>query len=301
MKWFFDEHGNPRIVRAVSTGVVVIALLTIIMSSFGIVPTGYRGVMTRFGKIVGIAPEGLAIFPPWERLNVFNVRAETSKVEKAEGGTSDQQPVHVSLTVRYSVLPDKVSEVFEQYSRNGDLSSYVETATLETFKAVTARYTAPDLTLKRSNVSADITALLREKLFLYGAKVINVDMTDFAFSKEYMAAINAKTTEEQKKLAAVNKVLTVEAEQRAKVVTAEAERDAAKATADGQAYAVREAARAQAEALRIQNAALRENKDVLELRRIEVEMTKAQRWDGALPQNLYGSVPIPYMNVPSGK
>ena len=39
------------------------------------------------------------------------------------------------------------------------------------------------------------------------------------------------------------------------------------------------------------------NKDVLELRRIEVELTKAQRWNGALPTSVYGSAPIPFMNV----
>lgn len=299
MKWFVDSNGQLHIGRAIATAITAIIIIVLLMSSFGIVPTGYRGVLTRFGKIISIEPEGLAIYPPWNNLTVFNVRAETSNVDKAEGSTADQQPVHVSLTVRYAVLPDKVAEVFEQYSRNGDLSSYVETATMETFKAVTARYTAPDLIAKRTQVSADISELLRTKLALYGAKVINIDMKNFAFSGDYMNAINAKVTEEQKKLAAENKVKTVEAEQRAKVVTAEAERDAAKAKADGEAYAVREAAKAQAEALRVQNAALNQNKDVLELRKIEVEMVKAQRWDGALPQQLFGSAPVPFMSVPA--
>jgi prohibitin 2 len=36
---------------------------------------------------------------------------------------------------------------------------------------------------------------------------------------------------------------------------------------------------------------------VLELRRIEVEMTKAARWDGKLPEHIYASAPIPYFNT----
>jgi hypothetical protein len=38
---------------------------------------------------------------------------------------------------------------------------------------------------------------VRAKLALYGAQVINIDMRNFSFAKEYMAAINAKTTQDQ--------------------------------------------------------------------------------------------------------
>jgi hypothetical protein len=77
----------------------------------------------------------------------------------------------VSLTVRYSISPDKVAEVFEKYSHTGNLSSYVQTATHEIFKAVTAKYTAPDLIAQRAKVSADIYSALAEKLAIYGAQV----------------------------------------------------------------------------------------------------------------------------------
>ncbi|MEJ1965896.1 MAG: hypothetical protein WDO56_31855 [Gammaproteobacteria bacterium] len=56
-------------------------------------------------------------------------------------------------------------------------------------------------------------------------------------------------------------------------------------------------ATAQAESLKIQNAALSQNHDVLELRRIEVEQTQASRWNGQLPQNVYAGAPIPFLNV----
>ena len=56
-------------------------------------------------------------------------------------------------------------------------------------------------------------------------------------------------------------------------------------------------AKAQAEALRVQNAALRENTDVLELRRIEVERVKADKWNGQLPTAIYSGAPVPFLNV----
>jgi prohibitin 2 len=287
--------GNP----ASGMGAMVLALLA--LWPFYSVPTGSRGVITQFGKIVGIEGEGLAVLPPWQKLSNFSIRAEKADIENAEGSTSDTQPVKVSLTVRYSIATDRVAEVFEKYSHDGDLSSYVQTATQEIFKAVTAKYTAPDLISQRAKVSSDISAALKEKLALYGAQVINIDMRNFSFSPSYMQAINEKVTQEQLRLGAENKLKTVESEQKQKVAIAEAEANAAKATADGEAYANLTIAKAQAEALRVQNSALAQNKDVLELRRIEVEKIKAEKWNGALPTAIYAGAPIPFLNVGSGK
>jgi prohibitin 2 len=285
---------NP--IRWLIGAVALIVVLALIWPFYS-VPTGSRGVVTQFGRIVGIENEGLAVLPPWQKLSNFSIRAETANIENAEGSTSDTQPVKVSLTVRYSIATDRVAEVFEKYSHDGNLSSYVQTATQEIFKAVTARYTAPDLIAQRSKVSNDIYAALREKLSLYGAQVINIDMRNFAFSDSYMHAINEKVTQEQLRLGAENKLKTVEAEQKQKVAVAEAEASALRAKADGEAYANLKVATAQADALKIQNAALAQNKDVLELRRIEMAMTQAKAWNGVLPVNVYGSAPIPFINL----
>ncbi|MGA2552949.1 MAG: prohibitin family protein [Burkholderiaceae bacterium] len=284
-----------RVLRVV-IGLIALLLIALLWPFYS-VPTGSRGVVTQFGRIVGIEGEGLAVLPPWKRLTVFSVRAEQADIENAEGSTSDTQPVHVSMTVRYSIVPDRVSEVYERYSHDGNLSSYVQTATQEIFKAITARYTAPDLISQRARVSSDINDALSKKLAIYGAQVINIDMRSFAFSDSYMHAINDKVTQEQLRLAAENRLKTVEAEQKQKVAVAEAEANAVKAKADGDAYALLKNATAQANALQVQNDALSKNKDVLELRRIEVEMTKAQKWNGQLPQSIYAGAPIPFMQV----
>lgn len=278
--------------------IIIVAIISaIILWPFYAVPTGSRGVVTQFGKIVGIEGEGLAVLPPWRKLNNFSIRAEQADIDGAEGSTSDTQPVKVSMTVRYSIATDRVSEVYEKYSHNGDLSSYVQTATQEVFKAVTARYTAPDLIAQRAKVSSDIGSSLREKLSTYGAQVINIDMRNFSFSPSYMSAINEKVTQEQLRLGAENKLKTVESEQKQKVAIAEAEAKAVRATADGDAYKNITIAKAQAEAIRVQNSALVQGKEVLELRRIEVEMMKASKWDGALPTAIYAGAPIPFMNL----
>ena len=284
----------PRIGFKVVVVPVAVLILLAMFWPLRTVPTGSRGVITVGGAIKGIENEGFLLLAPWQRLDIFNIRAEQADINDAEGPTFDQQPVKASLTVRYSISPDKVAEVFEKYSHDGNLNSYVQTATQEVFKAVTVKYTAPELIAKRAQVSGDISSALKVKLALYGAQVINIDMRNFAFSPSYMAAINDKVTQEQLRQAADNKLKTVEAEQKQKVAIAEAEATALKAKADGEAYANLTVAKAQAEALRVQNSALAQSKEVLELRRIEVEMEKARKWDGALPQNVYAGTPIPF-------
>lgn len=299
MKRYFDDRSNLRMGAVIQDALAVLFVLVLLITFWPLrsVPTGSRGVITVGGAIRGIEAEGFTMVAPWQRLALFSVRAEEANIEGAEGSTSDQQPVTVSMTVRYSISPNKVAEVYEKYSHDGNLASYVGTATQEVIKAITAKYTAPDLISQRAKVSGDISAALRTKLELYGAQVINIDMRNFAFSKSYMDAINAKVTQEQLRLGAENKLKTVEAEQKQKVAVAEAEASATKATADGAAYAQLKVATAQADALKVQNAALAQNKDVLELRRIEVELEKAKRWDGALPQAIYAGAPVPFLNV----
>jgi len=291
------EDLNPFKAVATVTTLMFLIIFFIAMQPFKSVPTGTRGVITQFGAIKGIEPEGLLLLPPWQHLDIFSIRAEMVNVQDAEGATKDQQPVSEALTVRYSIQPDKVAEVFEKYSHDGDLSNYIETATLEAFKAVTAKYTAVELINNRAQMSIDINKALGDKISMYGAHVIGIDVRNFSFSKDYMAAINQKTTQEQLKLAADNKYLTVISEQKQKVAVAEAERDAKKAAADGDAYAQLAIAEAQAKALRVQNDALAQNKDVLELRRIEVEMQKAKQWDGKLPENMYSNAPMPLLDL----
>lgn len=281
---------NSQDVLTKRNGIIAAAVVgALVIWPFYSVPTGSRGVVTQFGKIIGIEGEGLTVLPPWQKLTNFSIRASGVVLDGAEGSTSDTQPVHINLTVRYSITPDKVAEVFEKYSHDGDLTNYVGTAIQESTKVVTARYTAPDLISKRAAVSSELREVLSTKLAQYGAQVINIDMRNFAFSDSYMRAINEKVTQEQLRLGAENKLKTVEAEQKQKVAVAEAEAKATVATAE-----------AQAKSIQLQAEALRTSSNLLDLKRVEVEMEKAKKWDGKLPVNVYAGAPIPFLNA-SGK
>lgn len=268
----------------IGTGALAVAIL--LSGSFAIVPEGHRGVKTRFSEAVGVVNQGLHVKIPFiESVKDVSLMADAAEIGNAEGSTKDTQPVNTSLVVRYHIAEKSVLEVYKNYSREGDLDSFVSTAVQEAFKSVTAQYSADELISKRQEVSAKVTSAVQAKTQKFGAEVISIDMTQFSFSPGYMKAINAKVTEEQLKLAEQNKLERIKVEQQQKVVTAQAEAEATIATA-----------KAKAEAVRLESQALRDNMNILELRRIEVQKIQAEAWDGKLPTTVMGNA-VPMINL----
>ncbi len=71
-------HSEPRWGAIIRDAIILLAVIIIVPKAwpFYSVPTGSRGVVTQFGKIVGIEQEGLAVLPPWQNLTLFSIRAE---------------------------------------------------------------------------------------------------------------------------------------------------------------------------------------------------------------------------------
>lgn len=283
-----------------SAGVIVLLLICLIVGfgSFYVTGPSERTVVTRTGQIQGVSEPGLHFkLPIVDSTYDFNMRADSVEVKNAEGGTHDQQPVHVDMTVRYQIQPSQVRLIFEQYSKHGNMDPIVATATAEAFKAITAHYTAPELLTKRQEFTSRTVSMLQEKLTRYGLVVLSIDTTQFKFESAYMAAVSEKVKQEQLVLTQRQILEKVEVEQQQKVKQAQAEADALKLRADAEAYQTERNAAARAKAIEVEAKALRDNQQLLALRSIEVDMRKAEKWNGALPVQMFGSAPIPFMPV----
>lgn len=284
------EEREQIIVQRLKKYVKGVAIgLTVLVLGFGSVqsvPEGTRGVKTRFSEVVDVTTPGLNFKIPFiESIHPISVMADAVAITNAEGATKDAQPVHTSLTVRYHIQENQVKNVYSNYSRDGNMDNYVGTAAMESFKASTAHYGADELIVQRQAASDKMLATLQAKVNQFGLTVTSVDVQQFAFSAEYMKAVNSKVTEEQQKLAEENKLARIKVEQQQKVVTANAEAEAAIAQAKGKA-----------ESVRLESLALRENMNILELRRIEVAKIQAERWDGKLPSTVLGGA-VPMLNL----
>jgi regulator of protease activity HflC (stomatin/prohibitin superfamily) len=242
-----------------------------ILSPFAIVPAGSRGVITTFGAVsLDVLEEGLHFrIPIAQTLHLMDVR-----IQKGEGSgdaaSKDLQQVHTTVALNYHVDPREAANVFRDLGQ--DIGDRIIVPTVqEAVKAATAQYTAEELIAKRPEVRDRIRALLMERLTRHGVVVDEFSIVNFAFSKSFNEAIEAKTTAEQLKLKAERDLQRIRVEAEQKVTSA----------------------RAEAESLSLQK--MQVTAELIRLREIENQRKAIEKWDGKLP-NVSGGA-IPFINV----
>ncbi len=269
MSYFTDEDGNPKIFKVVAHVVIGIIALAVIVSSFGTVGAGERGVKTRFGKVVGTLGTGLYTKNPFTtRVDKLDVQTQKEQAE-ATAASSDLQTVNTTVAVNYNLDADKVADL---YTRIGTeyKSKVIDPAIQEVVKAVTAKYTAEQLITKRAEVTDSIQKSLAERLSTQDIAVSTVSIVNFEFSGSFNAAIEAKVTAEQNALAAKNKLDQIKFEAEQTVATAQAQAEAIKI---------------QAQAINSQGGA-----DYVQLQAVK-------QWDGHLPVQMVPGGSVPFINV----
>jgi prohibitin 2 len=264
--------GRSRMVGA-SAGAVVLALLIAVLTmavaaSFGQVPAGYRGIVLRFGAPSGeIKGEGLFMVAPFiNAVELMSVQV-VSYDAVAEAASRDLQDVKAKVTLNYALDATEVVDIYRRLRHEYEFR-IIKPAIQEAVKAATARFTAEELITRRPEVRDAIQKNLEERLVKFHIHSEAMSITDFAFSKSFNEAIEAKVTATQQVL--------------------KAERDLQRVKLEAQQQI--EQARAQAEALRIQ----KENVTpaLIELRRIEAQIKAIEKWNGQMPTYVAGPVPI---------
>lgn len=272
-----------RIIKqSIIIAVIIIAIITL-FSSMTIVPSGHTGVEVRLGKVTGNTySDGFHFKAPF----ITSVVKMTNQVQKNEVScnavSKDLQTVSTSIAVNYHLSADSSADM---YKNVGD--SYLEKILLptvqESTKAVMSNYKAEGLITQRGTVSTEIEDLIQSKVKEYGIIIDSLNITNFEFSAEFDAAIEAKQVAEQNKLKAETekeqKIIEAEAAAREKTIAAEAEAEAARIKAEGEAAAIKTKADAEAEA----------NKKIADSLTSDVLNNKAiEKWNGQYPNVVAG-------------
>lgn len=221
------ENTKFSLVKVITFSVIGLFALITLISSFYTIGAGERGVLTKFGAVVGEVKQGLHMKIPFaESVVVFDVQTQKEQTD-ANSASSDLQTVSTKVAVNYNVDPTKVSTIYtfigEDYG-----AKIIDPAIQETVKAVTANYTAEQLITKRAEVTASIQEKLTEKLAVNNIIVTSVNIVNFDFSGQFNAAIEAKVTAEQNALAAKNKLDQITYEGQQTIVSAKAQAESIK-------------------------------------------------------------------------
>lgn len=214
--------------KIVKNGIIIAAILAVVMiglASVVVIPAGHTGVVTNFGAVKeGVMGEGLHFKMPFVE-SVIKVDNRVTKVEVPfTSASKDLQTVTGNVSVNYRISPDSSALVYQNFGKTVE-DTLVVPAIPECIKAVMAQYSAEELITERQTVSEQIKEEISKKIQSYGLYIEVFNMTDFNFSEEFNAAIEAKQTAQQNALKAEQDLarIKVEAEQKIEEARAEAE------------------------------------------------------------------------------
>ena len=286
----FLKSEDARLWRLPIIVAVALAAVFIIASCIAVVPTGYTGILTTFGRVEDrTIASGANFIAPWQK--VIKMDNRTQKVElQTSAFSSDIQQVDLKMSVNYCIDQNTAQTLYRTVGEN-----YFETVMFpriqENVKAVFSQYSAENLIAKREFLSEAIAENTRNDLVGYGITIVSFAVEDIDFTDAFTDAVEAKQVAAQRKLAAETEQAqkTMEEEQAAKRAVISAQADADKAII---------AANADLEVVKVQaEAALYAGEKEAEMnKRISESLTTElikyywiKQWGGKLPDTVLSS------------
>ena len=281
---FKNKDGTTSVRKIVTTAILVILVASVALGSFVVISAGHTGVVVTMGSVSDIVlQEGLHFKIPFAQQVVLMDNRIVKLEVTTQAFSKDLQTVSAVLAVNYRVDKGMSYSIYKNIGGSYE-SVLVVPAVNEVLKAVVSEYTASTLVANRSAVSVELDNNLKSKLQTSGIVVEDINVIDWDFSDEYIAAIEQKQVAEQNLIKTRTEqeqaVVIAEAAAKQKVISAQAEADAAVIAAEARAKQITLEADAQAEA----NRKLSES---LSNELINYEMIN--KWDGKLPQVQTGS------------
>src|SRR5918994_400135 len=264
-----------RIVVPIIIGIIIISVIAV--SSVRIVDAGNRGILVQFGNVAtdNSLDEGIHFVVPF-RDNVVQMEVRTQKiVESATSASKDLQDVSTQVALNYHVNPDRAQVLYQQLGPDY-ANRVIVPAIQESVKQVTARFNAEELITNRETVKNQIEEQITARLAPYYIVVDGLSITEFQFSPQFTAAVEAKVEAQQRALQAQNELRRIQIEAQQNEAKAIGEQKANIARAEGIKQSNVLQAEGEAQAITIIDQQLKNNPTYL-------EWLKATKWDGVLP------------------
>ena len=269
---------------------LAVLILAVVLSSITVVPTGYTGILTTFGRVEDrTISAGAHFILPWQ--NVVKMDNRTQKVQISTNAfSSDIQQVDLNLSVNFCIDQETAQELYKTVGINY-YDNVMYPRILENTKAVFSQYSAENLIAKRNTLSDQIAESTSADMKEYGITIVSIAIEDIDFTDAFTAAVEAK------QVAAQNK-LTAETEQAQKTMEEEATAKRAVIAANAEAEKAIIAANADLEVVKVQaEAALYAGEKEAEMnKRISESLTDSllryywiKQWNGQLPTTVLGN------------
>ncbi|RWO08204.1 prohibitin family protein [Mesorhizobium sp.] len=289
---------NAGRILGIAGGIVAALLaITVIFGSWYTIDQGERGVVLTNGAFSSIADPGLHFKTPiMQSVVKISTQQQTTywgfkdTRDDMQAYSKDQQAAALRVSVTFHVPADQVEQVYAQY---GSLDNLIERTVgrvaPQTIKTVFGQYDAVSVIQSRAKfnaeVSAAVIASIKGPVLVDSVQIENID-----FSDAYEQAVEARMTAQVEVQKQEQTLQQEKIKANIAVTQAQGRADSVKAEADANAYKVKAEGEAQAEAIKARAAALGSNP-------LLIDLTKAERWDGKLPQTMIPGGSVPMLNL----
>lgn len=293
-----------RQVKLVGTGLIVLLVLVIFLMTYFTVDQNEMTVVTRFGHLEYVADPGLHFKMPFVN-STEAYRTDIQDMGPPSGQrvntyTIDNQEVDVVFTVFYRIPAKNVEYI---YTNNRDYRQRLYSLTVDRLKAAMGQVNVQSVAEKRGELRDTIKATLQKDAAPLGVEVTDFQLTDLQYTDAFRQAVNNAAVQKANIESVEYQRQQAQKQAETAKIQAEGTANAVRAKADGDAYARVAEATAEAKAIQLQGeaqaAAIRAQADALKENPNLVELRRAERWDGKLPTNVYGSAPIPFLPMPA--
>ena len=285
-----DSAAHAGTGKAVRIGAIVLAVVLLLASCLAVVPTGYTGILTTFGRVENrTVNAGANFIAPWQR--VVKMDNRTQKVQiKTSAFSSDIQQVDLQLSVNYCIDQTTAQELYRTVGLNY-YENVMYPRVIENTKGIFSQYTAENLIASRDMLSDLIAESTSTDMENYGITIVSIAIEDIDFTDAFTNAVEAKQVAAQNRLTAE----TVQAQQ---TMEGQAAADRAVIAANAEAEKAIIAANADLEVVKIQaEAALYAGEREAEMnQRIAGALTDEligyywiKQWNGTLPSTVLGT------------
>lgn len=217
--------GNPKLFFAI---LILILVLIIVFTGVYEVEAGNIGVVTRFGAVNRVAYPGINFKLPFiEKVVPLSIRTQKDEVP-ATAMSENLQVVTSLIAVNYHLDGSRAEAVYQNVGSNY-AEIIVAPAIQNTFKAVTAQFSAEELITKRDEVRMLAEEELTKQLEPYYIVVENFNIVNFDFSEEYQNAIEAKQVAQQQVETSKQKLAQAEIDAQTVIAQAQGQADAQQA------------------------------------------------------------------------
>jgi regulator of protease activity HflC (stomatin/prohibitin superfamily) len=313
-EFILQRQGPPKIrpshLFSLIIAVIGLALIGIFAfdSYFVVEPTEMAGVR-RLGEVITVKPLGPGLhfkMPLIDQVDRLQVSLDTFKLDKLVVNTVDNQPIAVTVGLTYRIPPAAVLPLLYEVGRPGnfDITENFERIVADRTAKIFAQENTTRISENREQIVNSLKSLLSKDLgSLYRIEVVDFQISGIVYSDSFRASVEAAVKAKNEAVAAENTVNRIKFEAQQAVERANGEAAAKLKLADADRQSAILSAQGKAEGIRLEGesraSVLRMNAEILKTSPLVIDLARADRWNGALPQTLLeGTSATPLLSMP---